>query len=257
MDLGEKAIKSLVYLGLSEYEIKVYSALLQGGPLTASELSKSSGVPYSKIYDILNSLEEKGWIDDDKERPSKYFPCDPEAALNTSKARIDRTFEISKQSVLDEIRPIYEKVETRERPEIWVVRGEKAVLEKTLEIIQNASSELKLAIPAMVAGQYGVEELLPLIKPIKCYFLVSDNGLAGLIKSSMPSAEVKIRDGMFGGGVIGDLKRVLLLLGRGDSGSPYLAISAEHPGLAIFADSYFKYLWESSSYYNSTTASGR
>jgi predicted transcriptional regulator len=38
-------------LGLTGYEIKVYISLLEIGSMTASDISKKSGVPYSKIYE--------------------------------------------------------------------------------------------------------------------------------------------------------------------------------------------------------------
>ena len=51
---------------------------------------------------------------------------------------------------------------------------------------------------------------------------------------------------MFGGGVIGDSRQVMILLGEGRSDigrfEP-IAIWAEHIGLAGFAKDYFHYLW--------------
>ena len=43
------------------------------GESNASEISQNSGVPYSKIYEILGTLEEKGWIGSDDARPTKVF----------------------------------------------------------------------------------------------------------------------------------------------------------------------------------------
>jgi hypothetical protein len=51
---------------------------------------------------------------------------------------------------------------------------------------------------------------------------------------------------MFGGGVIGDSKQVMILLGEGRNGNMNvepIAIWAEHTGLAGFAKDYFHYLW--------------
>ena len=58
MSISDKTKKSLEKIGMTSYEIKTYTSLLKGGELTASELSQKSGVPYSKIYEVLGSLEE-------------------------------------------------------------------------------------------------------------------------------------------------------------------------------------------------------
>jgi len=63
-------------------------------------------------------------------------------------------------------------------------------------------------------------------------------------------AEVRLKNDMFGGGVIGDSRHVLILLGEGKNDtsttSSYdtIAIWAEHTGLASFAKDYFHYLWQ-------------
>ncbi|MFH1401214.1 MAG: helix-turn-helix domain-containing protein [Nanoarchaeota archaeon] len=55
-------IHELSKIGLTEGEIKVYSALLTLGECTKSALAKESGVAPSNIYDITNRLTEKGII---------------------------------------------------------------------------------------------------------------------------------------------------------------------------------------------------
>ena len=54
----QRLAESLGNLGLTEYEISAYAALLSGGWNTASEISRASGVPQSRIYDILDLLEK-------------------------------------------------------------------------------------------------------------------------------------------------------------------------------------------------------
>ena len=62
MSISDKTKKSLEKIGLTSYEIRAYTTLIKDGESNASEISQNSGVPYSKIYEILGTLEEKGWI---------------------------------------------------------------------------------------------------------------------------------------------------------------------------------------------------
>ena len=62
MSISDKTKKSLEKIGMTSYEIKTYTSLLKGGELNASELSQNSGVPYSKIYEVLGTLEEKAGL---------------------------------------------------------------------------------------------------------------------------------------------------------------------------------------------------
>jgi len=58
----ESVIEKLQKIGLTEYEAKVYVALLKDHLNSAGKLSEKSGVPRTKIYSVLESLERKGWI---------------------------------------------------------------------------------------------------------------------------------------------------------------------------------------------------
>ncbi|HIH16858.1 MAG TPA: TrmB family transcriptional regulator [Candidatus Diapherotrites archaeon] len=61
-------LDSLKRLGLNEYESKTYSALSRFGSATPAVLSKDAGIPRARIYDVLSSLEAKGFV---VRRPSK------------------------------------------------------------------------------------------------------------------------------------------------------------------------------------------
>jgi sugar-specific transcriptional regulator TrmB len=73
MSISDKTRKSLEHVGLTSYEIRTFTSLLKSGQVNASELSQKSGVPYSKIYEVLGLLEEKGWIGSDDSRPIMKF----------------------------------------------------------------------------------------------------------------------------------------------------------------------------------------
>ncbi len=109
MPITEKASETLWELGLTKYEIKAYVALLDQESRTASQISKYSNIPFSKIYDVLGSLERKGWIVKERSRPSKYYPKPPSLALETAKLRIQSALRSSERHILNELQPLYEK----------------------------------------------------------------------------------------------------------------------------------------------------
>ncbi len=60
MPIDENTRETLREMGLNAYEVDAYMALLESGQMTAMEISREAKVPYSKIYEVLNSLKEKG-----------------------------------------------------------------------------------------------------------------------------------------------------------------------------------------------------
>lgn len=62
MEKEAQAEKFLREMGLSQYEAAAYLSLYRSSPLNASEVSKDSGVPRGRVYDVLQSLESMGLI---------------------------------------------------------------------------------------------------------------------------------------------------------------------------------------------------
>lgn len=65
--------KIFLDLGLTEGEIKVYLALLKFGQIKTGPLVKASGVSSSKVYKILDRLENKGLVGIVVKSKVKYF----------------------------------------------------------------------------------------------------------------------------------------------------------------------------------------
>ena len=66
-------LSDLKKIGLTNGEIKLYSALLDLGESTRTELAKKSGISPSKIYDVANRLLEKGIISSIKKQTVTHF----------------------------------------------------------------------------------------------------------------------------------------------------------------------------------------
>jgi len=75
---------------LNLYEVKVWTALLSRGTSTAGELSNISDVPRSRTYDILESLEKKGFIIMKLGKPIKFVALKPEEVIERVKKNLVR-----------------------------------------------------------------------------------------------------------------------------------------------------------------------
>jgi len=248
MSVSDQTQKSLEKVGLTGYEIKTFTSLLKTGELTASDLSQQSGVPYSKIYEVLSSLEEKGWIGSDESRPTKYFSKSPNSALQTTKQKADENFAKNEKIILNDLNPIYKKSGTAERPDIWVLTGTMNIATRILDMIETCREEVLIAIPK--AGEELVKQALPKLrqlndKGVKITILTSDKFDKEVTKGLNRLATLKSKKGLFGGGIIADKQYVVILLGpeiSHSSTSEIVAICTDHVGLSSFASEYFEYL---------------
>ena len=240
MSVSEEARKTLRDIGLTSYETRAYLALIESGVMTASQVSERSEVPYSKIYETLNSLQRKGWIETKTGRPTRYYPKAPSEAFQASRLRLEENIGLWNQTVIEELQPLYERREFREKPDVWILRGEASVVAKLQEMVDGAKKELMVAAPGFARGfvKAGVLMLSRLQSSgIAVRVMVTGDWRAeelGVV------GEVRVRKGMFGGGVIVDGREALLLLGEE---KPTLVIWSNHIGLVQFAKDYFQQLW--------------
>ncbi len=245
--LSDKAKRAMEVIGLTSYEVKAYTTLLTEGPLIAQELSTRSGVPYSKIYEVLGKLEEKGWIESDNSRPTKFYPKSPATALESMRMRMESEMKEAESVIMNELMPLYNKSGVKERPEIWVLRGLYNIVAKVKEVILASEKELLIALPAVASSIS--KQMQPLLRELKdkgvrILIIAAESTSSDVIRALSRVADVRLKDSMFGGGVISDSRQVILLLASERLSNEPLAILAEHTGLASFAKEYFNYLWK-------------
>lgn len=245
--ISESVRRVLREIGLSSYEVDAYFALLKNGQMTAMEVSRKGNIPYSKIYEVLNSLKERGWIKSTGHRPSRYYPTPPLEALATTKIMLEDRYKNWEQTIASELQPFYEKLELIERPDILILRGQQGIISKLEEILNKASNEIMIAAPEFTKNMISYATFfLETLRKTRAKVKLMVSGKTEEWKALGEFAgvfEVRARDRMFGGGVIVDGKEAILFMGE-DKLS--LVIWSNHLGLVQFAKDYFQFLWESS-----------
>ncbi|MEM3577233.1 MAG: helix-turn-helix domain-containing protein [Candidatus Bathyarchaeia archaeon] len=247
MPVSEETKKILREIGLNTYEVDAYIALLEGGQMTAMEISRKGKVPYSKIYEVLNSLRDKGWIKRVETRPTKYHPEAPLEAIANARLRFEEKYKFWEQKIANELQLLYERQELVERPDILILHGQKAVMAKLEETLHKANKEIMVAVPEfaknMIASSATLLQETPKKANVEVKVMVSEKIVDEKLRKLAHFVDLRARDQMFGGGIIVDGKEAMLFLGEE---KPSLVIWSNHTGLVRFAREYFQFLWDSS-----------
>lgn len=139
-------------LGLSEYESRAYLGVLQSGMTTAKEISEAADIPQSRVYDVLESLESKGFVTVQPGRPKKFAPIEPELAVNQyiqhKRANLEEQISRSKEvgdAFLDELDG--QQFQYRRNDEIdvfWSYKGKNYILKQFGQYCNSASDEIRM-----------------------------------------------------------------------------------------------------------------
>ena len=157
-------IKILKDVNFTEYEAKAYLALLEKSPLSGYAISLNSGVPRSKIYEVLGGLVDRGEVMISHENPALYTPLPPNELINLKKRKAESSFEVAEEALEN-----YSYVSLN-RENIWNITGYEAILNRTKEAIKEATGRILLEIWAddaqelkeelQAAAKRGVEILI-------------------------------------------------------------------------------------------------
>jgi sugar-specific transcriptional regulator TrmB len=123
----------------TEYETKVYVTLLKVGPSTGYEISKQSSVPRSRVYNILETLIQKGIVLEAQTNPILYSAI----PINEFKENISRNVSSSLEEI-DNYLVQYEKNTDSEA--LWNIDGFQNILNKSKYLIQYAKEEVLIQI---------------------------------------------------------------------------------------------------------------
>ena len=140
------------YFGLNLYEVRIWTALLSRGVSTAGELSDIGNVPRSRAYDVLESLEKKGFVVMKLGKPIKYMAVDPGEVVervkkfvkNIAEERIDRLDKLRNTDVLKELNLLHDQgIEFIEPSDLsGAIRGRHNIYTHMELLVKNAKKSV-------------------------------------------------------------------------------------------------------------------
>ncbi len=182
-------IKKVKYhFSLNIYESKVWIALISKTIATVGEIAEISGVPRSRVYDVLESLEKRGFAIAKLGKPVRYIAVKPSVVIEHMKNNALRNAE-EKTKSLTTIKesPEYKDLEVLHsrgikpiQPEDLssAIKGRQNIHSHMKELIGNAEKEVIL-VSTISALKRKAHFLRPILKKLK------NQGIAVNIAASM------------------------------------------------------------------------
>jgi len=150
MIVQKNFLNKLKDFGLNTYESKLWTALLSRGVSTAGELSDIANVPRSRSYDVLESLEKKGFIVMKLGKPIKYIAVPPVEVIervkrqvqDKAKAHTDLLDSLRESKVLEELNTLHHKgIEKVEPHDLTAhLKGRNNVMNQIESMLKNSKS---------------------------------------------------------------------------------------------------------------------
>jgi sugar-specific transcriptional regulator TrmB len=154
-------LNSLRRLGLNQYEAQAYLALCLASHSTAGELAENAELPRPRVYDVLEKLQQKGFVALKPGRPVRYAALPIAESLKTLKHQ-------KQASLAEELKDIdtigltlSQKLKTESASEkyevetnIWTLKGREAIYSKLASMVDDASDRVIVSSnPAGIASK--------------------------------------------------------------------------------------------------------
>lgn len=146
------------YFGLNIYETKVWLALLSKGVASAGEIAELSGVPRSRTYDVLESLEKQGFAIEKIGKPVKYIAVKPTAiveklktnTLNDAQEKVKTLSSLKQTKEYTELEELHKTgmVPVKQQEISGAIRGKINLYSQIREMLENSEKEVIISMPA-------------------------------------------------------------------------------------------------------------
>jgi sugar-specific transcriptional regulator TrmB len=247
MSASEATLKALREIGLTEYETAAYLTLVDGGEMSASDVSSKSNVPFSRVYDVLGRLEGRGFIQLIKGRPTLYRAKAPTEVVKLVHISWTEMLEKHSKVIVDELQPRFEQETPATTRDVWLLHGRSAILAKALETLESTREELLLSIPSLDVGETEVKSIVEGVLAVKVKVKILTSSVPRGMRDLIPANfEVRTRERVFGAGVVSDRKHTLIMLAQSEDAAEFLGIYSSHIVFAEMASTYFESLWTDS-----------
>lgn len=152
--------------GYTESETSIYKTLLEGGNLTGYEVSKRSGVPRSKVYNLLETLVSKGLVIVNKSEPKLYQGLSTEEFVESLKRQTENDIELIDKHFSDV------KEHSKDDDLLWKVSGYESIFNKAKHMIDSAQDSLYIQIWEQELSKELIESLVSAEERLQHFVLI-------------------------------------------------------------------------------------
>ena len=145
----EKIINALAKFGLSTYESKAYITMCSMINGKAIDISEASGIPRSKIYDVLKELNKKGFVEVERTKPLKYTVVTPKVVFEREKEKLEAEL----AECEEELSELYNQEISKTQAPVWLINTSEKIIAKELEIIERSRSSISMRIGFLLEGE--------------------------------------------------------------------------------------------------------
>jgi len=133
-------IDNMKKLGFSEYEAKTYLSLLEDHPVNGYTLSKNSGIPRSRIYEVLEGLKKRQIVfEKPGEKSTLYYPVSPHLLMDSLKNDYN--------CIISNINQHMEKIHKKnDDNRLIVISGRTDILKFMKDMINRSEKRIALSI---------------------------------------------------------------------------------------------------------------
>ena len=152
--ISESILNDMKKLGFSAYEVKAYMSLLEQYPINGYGLSKASGVPRSRIYEVLKSLEEKQVVFEQQDGDATlYYPLEPNLLIRKLREDLDAVLQRVDQMATSQFN------RTKEDQRMIVIKDREKILSFLKLLLGESKTRIALSI--------WEEEISELLEPLQ------------------------------------------------------------------------------------------
>jgi len=186
--LPSDLIRSLRVLGLSNYEAKVYAALVLFDHAEAKEITDFLSLSKPSVYEALESLAEKGLTVRQSSKPARFSAVSPDMAIGI----LLEDHEKASEKALAALKKLEQKkVRTDMENIVWTIYGDANIKYK----IQEMFGEAKTHISCTMGDRY--VQFLDNVRltdvPLHLTIFSSSPGLEERMRKKFPSKNARIR----------------------------------------------------------------
>jgi len=147
------------YFNLNIYETKVWLALLSKGIASAGEIAELSSVPRSRTYDVLESLEKRGFAITKIGKPVKYIAVKPTEVIEKMKnetmheaqERVKSLSTLKETSEYTELEQLHKSgiIPIKSHDITGSLKGRSNIVAKIRELVENSEKEVLICTSAL------------------------------------------------------------------------------------------------------------